>query len=31
LASNGVGVRPTPLTLLRLDVSNLRSKLPENP
>lgn len=30
LATNGVGVKPTSLTLLRLDVSNLRSKLTGN-
>jgi restriction system protein len=30
LATSGVGVRPTSLTLLRLDVSDLRSRLPEN-
>jgi len=30
LATSGVGVRPTSLTLLRLDVSDLLSRLPEN-
>ena len=30
LARNGVGVRPTSLTLLRLNASDLRTRLPEN-
>jgi hypothetical protein len=30
LAANGVGVKPTSLTLLRLDMTDLRSRLPED-